>query len=77
MLVSLRIWTPDGDVLKTDIEDQEDLVRELRSTGQKYCCRARDLDYQVGDGIRVVGDPNSQNREISIDGVPSTDDSSV
>ena len=56
MLINLKIWTPDGDVVETEIENQDELMRELRSTGRKYCCRASDLDYQIGEGIRVVGD---------------------
>ena len=74
MLVNLKIWTPDGDVLQTDIENQEDLVRELRATGQKYCCRASDLDYQVGDGIRVVGDPTTDDRSIEASGLTTADE---
>ena len=77
MLVNLKIWTPDGDVLQTDIENQEDLIRELRATGQKYCCRASDLDYQVGDGIRVTGDPDSQSRDVDLSGAPVSDDPAV
>ena len=74
MLVNLKIWTPDGDVVQTDIENQEDLVRELRATGQKYCCRASDLDYQVGDGIRVAGDPSAEHRNIDLSGIPAPDE---
>ena len=74
MLVNLKIWTPDGDVVQTDIENQEDLVRELRATGQKYCCRASDLDYQVGDGIRVAGDPGATSREIDACGLSAVDE---
>lgn len=74
MLVNLKIWTPDGDVLQTDIENQEDLIRELRATGQKYCCRASDLDYQVGDGIRVTGNPDSDTRDPDVSGSPLTDE---
>ena len=74
MQVQLKIWTPDGEVIETQIEDQEDLVRELRAVGQKYCCRASDLDYQVGDGIRVTGDSTARNRIIELEDLTPPDD---
>ncbi len=74
MFVKLKVWTPDGEVFHTEIENQDDLLRELSAIGQKFCCRACDLDYQVGDGIRVTGDSGALDRGIDARGLPPSDD---
>lgn len=73
MFVKLKVWTPDGEIVISEIEKQDDLLRELRAIGQKFCCRASDLDYQVGDGIRVTGDSGALDRGIDARGLPPLD----
>ena len=66
----LRLWGPGGEERDVELQDESRIRSELASWAMEIGCRVGDLDYQINDGLRVLGEASARRRAIDVCGLP-------
>lgn len=60
----LKLWGPGGEYREFELAERGEVVRTLADWAREIGCSANDLDYQVNDGLRIMGEGNPYAGEV-------------
>lgn len=66
----LKAWTPGGECLQAELPSDSDIRPTLTAWAKACGCPVGDLDYQINDGLRVLGEASALARQIDVCGLP-------
>ena len=68
--IRLRLWAPDGTTHVMVIGDETEIPAALRAWAAEVGCPPGEVDYQVNDGLRVLGETTARRRRVDVCGLP-------
>mgnify|MGYP003307750393 CR=1 FL=1 len=60
----LKLWGPNGESREFELNDRGEVIRALTDWANEIGCGQNELDYQVNDGLRIMGDGNPYAGEV-------------
>jgi len=60
----LKLWGPSGECCELELNDRGEVIRALTDWANEIGCGPNELDYQVNDGLRIMGEGNPYAGEI-------------
>ena len=60
----LKLWGPNGESREFQLIDRGEVIRALTDWANEIGCGANELDYQVNDGLRIMGEGNPYAGEV-------------
>ncbi len=69
----IKIWSGENATLQMECQDDDLLLDILRNAAEQLDCRLGDLDYQVDNGIRMLGNTSAASKHIDYCGLPPAD----
>jgi len=60
----LKLWGPGGEYSEFELTDRGEVVPTLVQWAKEIGCGPNDLDYQVNDGLRIMGEGNPYAGEV-------------
>ncbi len=68
--MQLTLWGPADQHAQFEVGDESEIVPTLLEWCRKIGIRPSDVDYQIDDGLRILGDPSAQAAGIDVCGLP-------
>ena len=68
--LTLHLWGPAGEEREVELADESKILSELVAWATEIGCHAGELDYQIDDGLRVLGEGSARRRSIDGCGLP-------
>lgn len=62
--LKLKLWGPKGEEKEITLFAREDVIKNLVLWAKSINCNVADLDYQVNDGLRIMGEGNPYAGEV-------------
>ena len=66
----LRLWGPGGEAHEMVLPADAPIGPALKSWARAIGCGAGAIDYQVNDGIRILGEVTARVQHIDVCGLP-------
>ena len=60
----LKLWGPGGEHHEFELAERGEVVRTLVQWAKEIGCGPSDLDYQMNDGLRIMGEGNPYAGEV-------------
>ncbi len=60
----LKLWGPGGEYREFELTDRGEVIRTLTEWAKEIGCSPNELDYQVNDGLRIMGEGNPYAGEV-------------
>ncbi len=60
----LKLWGPRGQHEVFELADRSEVVKTLVTWSKGLGCGPNDVDYQVNDGLRIMGEGNPYAGEV-------------
>ena len=60
----LALWGPGREYREFELTDRGEVIRTLTEWAKEIGCGPNDLDYQVNDGLRIMGEGNPYAGEV-------------
>ena len=60
----LKLWGPSGEYGEFELDERAAVIRTLLEWAKEIGCGPNDLDYQVNDGLRIMGEGNPYAGEV-------------
>ena len=60
----LKLWGPGGERGEFELSERREVVRTLLQWSKDIGCGPNDVDYQVNDGLRIMGEANPYAGEV-------------
>ena len=62
--LNLKLWGPNGEMKEISLYDRKEVIKTLLLWANDIGCNVADLDYQVNDGLRIMGEGNPYAGEV-------------
>ena len=62
--LKLKLWGPNGEEIEFSPCSREEVTKNLVFWAKEIECNVADLDYQVDDGLRIMGEGNPYAGEV-------------
>ena len=62
--LNLKLWGPDGQFQEFELTDRSEVVTTLVTWSKELGCGPNDVDYQVNNGLRIMGECNPYAGEV-------------
>lgn len=68
--LTLKVWAPAGAQGQFELRDPSEIAGRLSRWAKQVGCPVGDVDYQINDGLRVMGEQGAQAQHIDVCGLP-------
>jgi len=68
--LSLKVWGPAGERFQVELPPGSEIATALSRFADALGCPVGHLDYQIDEGIRVLGESSARAHHIDVCGLP-------